>query len=253
MVNEYLGYGLKGLIVSVLVAAVVSTLNSGLNSFSTIYTLDIHIRWISPGASERHATRVGRVTTLLAGLMAVGIALYLKQTQESGSLNLFDLFQSIIGYMAPPISAVFVLGILWRRSTATAALTTLVLGSVVCLGIGIYSLGAADTKDAAEVADTLEASATPTLIDMASTSVGVLLERFCSFHFLMQSFSLFASLLVLMVVVSLATKHSETESPLPTLHDAYRGQQGLGRAGMMGWAVLAVIMLTLYCLFQFAM
>ena len=102
MVNSYLGPGLRGLIVAVLVAAVVSTLNSGLNSFSTVYTLDVHQRWFSKDLSPRHAKMVGRVTTLLAAILAVGIAWYLKWTQDSGDKNLFDLFQSIIGTWPRP-------------------------------------------------------------------------------------------------------------------------------------------------------
>lgn len=228
MVNEYLGSGLKGLIVSVLVAAVISTLNSGLNSFSTIYTLDIHRRWFAPDASEHSVKRVGRITTFLAGLMAVGIAFYLKQTQESGELNLFDLFQSIIGYMAPPISAVFVLGIFWRRATATAALTTLLLGSTLCLGIGVASFNQAEFL----------------LNDQGESILP---------HFLLQSFYLFAVLMMLMVVVSLATTHSQEETPLPTLREAYQKHQGLGAVGKVGWEVLAGIMIGLYLVFQFAM
>lgn len=238
LVDEYLGYGLKGLIVSVLVAAVVSTLNSGLNSFSTIYTLDIHQRWIARDQSPHHAKRVGRITTFLAGLMAVGIALYLKHTQESGELNLFDLFQSIIGYMAPPISAVFVLGIFWKRATAPAALTTLMLGSFVCLAVGVANLSDLDSLLPAE---------------QQSTSVVLVVKQFCSLHFLVQSFVLFASLVVLMVAVSFATAHSKTETPLPSLSEVYASQHGLGAAGMVGWGVLASIMVGLYCFFQFAM
>lgn len=238
LVNEYLGYGLKGLIVSVLVAAVVSTLNSGLNSFSTIYTLDIHQRWFARDQSQHHAKLVGRITTLLSGFMAVGIAFYLKHTQESGELNLFDLFQTIIGYMAPPISAVFVLGIFWKRSTAAAALTTLVLGSIVCLGVGVANLSEFDAL--------LSAGEQP-------SPVARLAQDFCRMHFLTQSFVLFAMLVLLMVAVSLATAHSETETPLPTLREVYATQNGVGSVGFIGWGVLGGIMFGLYCFFQFVM
>lgn len=225
MVSQYLGPGLRGLIVAVLVAAVVSTLNSGLNSFSTIYTLDVHQRWLSRDPTEHHAKQVGRITTMVAALLAVGIALYLKHAQEAGGLNLFDLFQSIIGYMAPPISAVFVLGIFWRRATSTAALATLVLGSVLCLGIGIASFSNAGF-----------------LLNQAGESILP--------HFLVQSFLLFCTLVVLMVVVSLATTHSEQEQVFPSLGEAYADQHGVGVAGWIGWGVLAVVMVSLYLVFQ---
>lgn len=225
MVNTYLGPGLRGLIVAVLVAAVVSTLNSGLNSFSTIYTLDIHQRWFSSDPSGRHTKLIGRVTTLAAAVIAIGIAVYLKHAQESGGMNLFDLFQKIIGYMAPPISSVFVLGIFWKRATAPAALITLVLGAVLCLGIGIASFSQA-----------------PFLLDSQGDSILP--------HFLIQSFLLFCLLLVLMIVVSFATQHSEHETALPTLRATYQANPGMGRQGIIGWSVLAVIMLLLYLFFQ---
>ncbi|MCA9238399.1 MAG: sodium/solute symporter [Planctomycetales bacterium] len=228
MVDAYLGPGLKGLIVAVLVAAVVSTLNSGLNSFSTVYTLDVHQRWFARDRSERHAKTVGRITTLLAGVMAVGIAMYLKRTQESGGLNLFDLFQSIISYMAPPVSAVFVLGVFWKRATATAALATLVLGTALSLGLGIASFNNATF-----------------LLDADGES---LLP-----HFLLQSFGLFCMLLALMVVVSLATEHRETESELPTMREAYQAERGLGAVGWALWGALAVVMAGLYLFFHWVM
>jgi SSS family solute:Na+ symporter len=225
LVNTYLGSGLKGLIVAVLVAAVISTLNSGLNSFSTVYTLDIHQRWFSRNPTGRQARQIGRVTTLLAGLMAVAIAAYLKRAQESGGLNLFDLFQSIIGYMAPPVSAVFVLGIFWKRATAAAAFLTLTLGSLLCLGIGIASFSGAEF-----------------LLDDSGDSILP--------HFLIQSFLLFCLLLALMVLASLLTSHRDSETELPTLRDTYRQNPGLGKPAVYGWAALATVMVGLYLFFQ---
>lgn len=226
MVDAYLAPGLKGLIVAVLVAAVVSTLNSGLNSFSTIYTLDIHQHWFSKKPSAQSAKRIGQITTALAGLLAVGIAVYLMRTQEAGGHNLFDLMQSIIGYMAPPVSAVFILGIFWNRSTAKAAIITLVSGSILCIGLGIASFSEASF-----------------LLDKKGESILP--------HFLLQSFFLFCFLFVLMVVISLFTKHDESENMLPSLQDTYRENPGLGKPGFIAWGALGVIMLAIYLIFQF--
>lgn len=149
MVNEYLPAGLVGLIVAVLVAAVISTLDSGLNSFSTVFTLDIYKRWMAPRAREHEIKTVGRFVTVAAALMAVGIAYYLDTVKSS---NLFNLFQSIISYLAPPISAVFVLGVFWRRSTAKAALVTLVLGSIVSVAVGVCDINDVFAKNIVTVA-----------------------------------------------------------------------------------------------------
>jgi SSS family solute:Na+ symporter len=148
MVNEYLPVGLVGLIVAVLVAAVISTLDSGLNSFSTVFTLDIYKRWIDPDAGEHRIKVVGRIVTCAAALMAVGIAYYLDTVKNS---NLFNLFQSIISYLAPPISAVFVLGVFWRRSTAKAAIVTLILGSIVSVAVGYCDINDVFAKEIVSV------------------------------------------------------------------------------------------------------
>ncbi len=225
MVNRYLPVGLVGLMVAVLVAAVVSTLDSGLNSFSTVFTLDIYRRWMAPTASEHRIKIVGRVVTGAAALMAVGIAYYLN-TVES---NLFNLFQSIISYLAPPISAVFVLGIFWRRSTAKAALVTLVLGSVVSVAVGVC-----------DIKDVFAREIDGRMVDIWP-------------HFLLLSFYLFSALAALMVVLSLCTQHNPSEAVLPSFKQAYRQNPGLGRKALFGWGILGAVMVGLYLFFHLVM
>lgn len=222
MVNTYLPAGLVGLIVAVLIAAVISTLDSGLNSFSTIFTLDVFKRWIAPDAKEHHIKRVGQLTTLLCSLMAVGIAWMLSKAGENS--NLFNLFQGIIGYMAPPFAAVFVLGIFWKRATARAALVTLLGGSALSLTIGAMDIANVFANEAG--------------IDIWP-------------HFLLLSFYLFAALVILMVTVSLMTQHGQGEIPLPTLRETYRNNPGMGKAGIAAWGSLAFVMLALYIFFNF--
>jgi len=223
MVNTFLPAGLVGLSISVLVAAVISTLDSGLNSFSTIFTLDLYKRWIAPTATEHQIKQAGRITTVASAFLAIGIAWFLSKVEGT---NLFNLFQGIIGYMAPPVSAVFVLGIFWRRSTATAALLTLIVGSMVSLSIGFCDIANVFANEAGE--------------DIFP-------------HFLLLSFYLFCGIMLFMILTSLVTRHSDSETPLPTLRQTYRENPGLGRAGLIGWAVLAVIMVGLYLFFQFGM
>lgn len=224
MVHHYLPAGLVGLMVAVLFAAVVSTLDSGLNSFSTVFTLDIYRRWLAPGATDHHVKQIGRLVTCAAALLAVVVAWLLSKAEGT---NLFNLFQGIIGYMAPPVSAVFFLGVFWRRATAPAALATLLLGSIVSLTVGVADI-------------------TNLFADRATG------EDIWP-HFLLLSFFLFAGILVFMIVASLATQHSASETPLPSFQDTYREHRGLGRLGFVGWAILGLIMVGLYAFFQFAM
>ncbi|MEM9237272.1 MAG: hypothetical protein AAGB14_10875, partial [Verrucomicrobiota bacterium] len=223
MVNAFLPAGLVGLIVVVLVAAVVSTLSAGFNSFATVSTLDIYKRWINPEAGDHEAKQVGRVVTVLAALLSVGFAFMLSLVKDS---NLFNLFQGMIGYMAPPVTAVFLLGVFWRRATATAAVTTLVLGSAISLSIGVLDITNHFQRE----------------IEGEMTDIWP--------HFLLLSFFIFVGLLAMMIVVSLLTKNSEVEEPLPSLRQTYRENPGIGRAGWLCWGALALLMLGIYGFFQ---
>ncbi|MEM1084940.1 MAG: sodium/solute symporter [Verrucomicrobiota bacterium] len=223
MVNAFLPAGLVGLIVVVLVAAVVSTLSAGFNSFATVSTLDIYKRWINPEAGDHEAKQVGRVVTVLAALLSVGFAFMLSLVKDS---NLFNLFQGMIGYMAPPVTAVFLLGVFWKRATATAAVTTLVLGSAISLSIGVLDITNHFQRE----------------IEGEMTDIWP--------HFLLLSFFIFVGLFAMMIVVSLLTKNSEVEEPLPSLRQTYRENPGIGRAGWLCWGALALLMLGIYGFFQ---
>lgn len=215
MVANYLPAGMTGLILGVLIAALITTLDSGLNSFSTVFTLDIYTRWLRPEAADRELNLAGRVCTLSVAALAVLLALLLAQVET----NLFDLAQSIIAYMSPPMAAVFLIGVLWRRATAAAALTTLIGGSVVCVGIGVWDLAEMPGADSFP-------------------------------HFMMMAFLLFATCVAVMVFVSLATKHSPQEQPLPTLREIGPRKAGRKRTVPLLWGTLAVIMLGLYLFFN---
>jgi len=215
MVVNYLPVGMTGLIVAVLMAAVISTLDSGLNSFSTIFTLDIYVRRFRPDATPREIKWSGRVVTLLAAAIAVCCALALS-TLEQG---LFDLFQGMIAFFAPPFAAVFLIGVLWKGATGTAALLTLVLGSMVSLASGACYLTEWPYEDLWP-------------------------------HYLLLSFHLFVRICLFMILVSLLTKHSPDEEPLPTLKETYAGQGRTPTFIWLLWGILAIVMLALYVIFD---
>ncbi len=222
MVSNYMPAGLIGMIIAVLIAALISTVDSGLNSFSTIYTLDIHKRWIKPNATPQELKLTGRITTIVIAALSMGIAMSMAKSDK----NLFDLLQSIIAYFAPPMSAVFLVGILWKRATATAAMITLCGGSAVSLGIGI--------------------------IDFFKKPLGDMLGRKIVLpHFLLISFILFVLLCLVMFVVSLLSRHSEDEQELCSLRAAHKDIDPKGvRTVWLGWYILAGIMAGIYLLFD---
>ena len=227
MVATYLPHGMIGLIMAVLVAAVISTLDSGLNSFSTIFTLDIYKRHIAPKSSDHKFKQVGRIVTVFASILAVGIAIFLANNK--GEKNLFDLFQSLIGFLAPPIAAVFLFGVFWRRSTAKGAFLTLILGTTVCIVTGLLNLMQIDHITIAG----------HTLIKIGQWP-----------HFLMISFYLFIFNALLMLTTSLLTAHSSEETLFPGIRETYQNNHPVGKSGWYLWAALFAVMLTLYIIFN---
>lgn len=126
LVGALLPTGLRGLVVAGLLAALMSSLSSVFNSTSTLVTLDVYKKF-RPGASERRLVVVGQVTTAL--LVALGLLWIPLMRLVSGQL--YQYLQSVQSYISPPIAAVFLLGILWRRANARGAMAALVTGFVL--------------------------------------------------------------------------------------------------------------------------
>ena len=239
MIVHHLPTGMVGLIVAVLIAALISTIDSGLNSFSTVFTLDIYKRSIRPEASPREVKFVGRMGTLAAAALAIGVAL----TMANFDRGLFDMIQSVIGFIAPPVSAVFLIGVLWRRATSTAALLTLIVGSIVSITIGFCHLSG---FDGAELSRWVGAHVSETAGGQLDAWIGNLVWD----HFLLVSFYLFAGICLFLVVVSLMTRNSPNEERLPSLRETYKDQKSSSKLIWTLWGLLAVCMAVIYVIFN---
>jgi SSS family solute:Na+ symporter len=131
MVASLLPVGLRGLVVGGLMSALMSSLASLFNSCATLFTVDIYEK-LRPGRPEQQLVRVGRMATVVVvalGLLWIPI---MKAIAEGGG-GLYDYLQNVQGFLAPPIVAVFLLGLFNRRINATGALWGLLLG--VALGM----------------------------------------------------------------------------------------------------------------------
>jgi len=117
--------GLRGLIFAALVAAIVSSLASMMNSISTIFTMDLY-KMAKSDKSEQHYVTVGRITAVLAMVFAVIIAQPIFQNMESA----FQTVQELTGYIAPGVVAVFLLGMFYKPTNSAGAYTML-LASVI--------------------------------------------------------------------------------------------------------------------------
>lgn len=125
LVTTLLPAGLAGLVIAGLLAAIMSSIDSTLNAAAALMTMDF-MRPGQRGWSQRRIAWVGRGFILLFVLCAVAIAPLIENFS-----GLFHYLQSALAYLVPPVVVVFVLGLFWRRGSATAAVSTLVGGHVV--------------------------------------------------------------------------------------------------------------------------
>lgn len=137
MVTQLFPAGLRGLIIVVLIAALISTIGSALNSLSTVFTMDIYVKRHNPNASQKSIIKTGRVVVLLGSLLSIIVTLGIDSIK---GLNLFDIFQSILGFIAPPMSVVFLFGVLWNKTTTRAANLVLTVGTFISMGTGVLYL-----------------------------------------------------------------------------------------------------------------
>ncbi|XP_078062818.1 sodium/glucose cotransporter 1 isoform X2 [Mustelus asterias] len=129
LVVKLMPMGLRGLMLSVMLASLMSSLTSIFNSASTLFTMDIYTK-IRPKATEKELMLAGRMFTLV--LIGISIAwIPIVQTAQSGQL--FDYIQSITSYLGPPIASVFLLAVFVKRVNEKGAFWGLLFGLVVGL------------------------------------------------------------------------------------------------------------------------
>lgn len=123
---QFLPTGLKGLSVAALTAAIVASLAGKVNSISTIYTLDVHKKYINKEAGEKKQVIVGRVTVFVAMILAVIFTW--SDLLGIGGVGGFTYIQKYTGFISPGVFAMFFLGMFWKRTTGLAAIVGVIAG-----------------------------------------------------------------------------------------------------------------------------
>lgn len=108
--------GIKGLIFAALIAAIVSSFSAIINSASTIFTMDIYKSYFHKEANEKNLVSVGRMASVVASILAVLVASSLGNLEQA-----FQFIQEYTGMVSPGITAIFVLGMFWKKTTSTGA------------------------------------------------------------------------------------------------------------------------------------
>lgn len=174
LVGSLLPAGVRGLVVAGLMAALMSSLSSVFNSTSTLVTIDVYKK-MKPQATERQLVIFGQVVTAIL----VGLGLLWIPVMKLISGQLYQYLQSVQAYISPPIAAVFLLGVMWKRVNAQGAMAALLSGFV---------LGAA--RLAAE---------------LGKGSLDGLMLSYATMNFLHFAIFLFVVCSIILIVVSLMT------------------------------------------------
>lgn len=180
LVKTLLPTGLKGLIAGGLLAALMSSLASVFNSCSTLFTMDIYKK-IKPETSEKNLVTVGRIATGV--VVVLGILWIPVMSGISGVL--YQYLQSVQSYLAPPIAAVFLLGLFYKRINAKGAMTVLVGGAII--------------------------GALRIFLELNKSSLSGFLFEFANLNFLYFCIALFVFSVVVLVGVSLLTEKPSEE------------------------------------------
>ncbi|MEH6682475.1 MAG: sodium:solute symporter [Sediminicola sp.] len=165
---DLLPTGLLGLVVAGLLAAMMSSISATFNSASTLITMDF-VHKIRPNLSSKQLVRSGQIATLVLVVLASAWAPLIGKYG-----NLFAYLQDVLSYIAPPVVAVFILGLFWKRANATGSIASLLMGLVLS---AIWVIGRVKGFEG----------------------------MFFELHFLLRTAVLFVCCLVIHVTVSLAT------------------------------------------------
>jgi SSS family solute:Na+ symporter len=211
LVKDLLPKGFTGIVVGGILAALMSSLASLFNSTSMLFTVDFYQR-IKPNASERHYVTVGRIATVV--IVALGI-LWIPVMKGIGKV-LYEYLQDVQSLLAPGIAAVFLLGILSKRTTPTAGFVGLVVGftlGMLRLGLNVY------------FGDTV--------------TEGFLYRLILEPNWLHYEIALFVVVIVLMIIVSFFTKPMDP-SKIEGLYfgSATAEQRAITRASWNKWDVI---------------
>jgi SSS family solute:Na+ symporter len=174
LIGTLLPVGLKGIVVAGLLAALMSSLSSVFNSCSTLITWDIYKK-LNPDATEKRLVLVGRVATAI--LVVFGLLWIPMMKLISGQI--YQYLQSVQAYIAPPIAAIFLIGVLSKRVNSQGAIAALITGFV----LGILRL----------------------TLELMKDSLNGFLYQYADINFLHFTFLLFLVCTLVLVVVSYFT------------------------------------------------
>ena len=116
LVKKYCPAGLLGLALTALLASFMSGMAGNVTAFNTVFTYDLYQAYFAKGKSDRHYFMAGKVVTVVGIVLSIGAAYFASMYN-----NCMDIIQLVFGFVNAPLFATFLLGMFWKRTTATGA------------------------------------------------------------------------------------------------------------------------------------
>ena len=123
LIYKLLPTGILGLVIAGLLAAMSSSISATLNSASTLITMDF-VSKINPNLTSKGLVRVGQIATVILVILAAGWSPMIETVASS----LWEYLQLVLGYISPPIVAVFIVGLFYKRANGDGAFWSLIIG-----------------------------------------------------------------------------------------------------------------------------
>ncbi len=134
LMRDVLPNGLLGLAIAGLLAAFMAGMAANISAFNTVLSYDLWQQYVVKDRSDDYYLRVGRWATVAAAVVAIGTAIF-----ASGFSNIMDYLQTLFGFFNAPLFATFILGMFWKRMTATAGWVGLVSGTGAAVLVAFLS------------------------------------------------------------------------------------------------------------------
>jgi len=223
LIEQLIPTGVRGVITAAVLAALMSAVAAALNSIGTLVAVDIVAR-MRPSTSDRAQVTIGRISSVVVMLLAMAWS-----TQGGRYSSIFEAINAIAADLAPPITVVFLWGVLWRRGTKQASLYTLIFG----FALGVVAF----------------------IMDLPVFGAEKIITHRWGIPFMMQAWWMFCICSVVYVTVTLLTPPPAAESvegltwshPLAALtQEQFKGL----RDPRLIAAVLAVTVAVLYYIFR---
>jgi SSS family solute:Na+ symporter len=134
LIRDLLPNGMLGIAITGLLAAFMAGMAANVSAFNTVFSYDLWETYIIKNRSDDYYLAVGRIATVGATIVAIGTALIARNYQ-----NIMDYLQTLFGFFNAPLFATFILGMFWKRMSATAGWMGLVSGTLAAIFVGVIS------------------------------------------------------------------------------------------------------------------